>query len=166
MNAVHWHLILNHIPIMATLFGLLTLVYGWWRKDTEVNRVALALLIVGGLSVIPVYSTGHSAEKIAKDLSGVSEQSIEHHEELANTSYYLLLLLGIVSLGGFFRTFQVERLSGVLMVTIGIIGLIALVSVVRTATAGGKIRHPEIAVQTPSGGTDDTNETHTHDHEH
>ncbi len=149
MNAVHWHLVLNHLPIMATLFGLLIFGYAHWRNKTEVLRVALALLVLGGATVIPVYETGESAEEIAEEMEGVQHDTIETHKESAEITYYLALLLGVLALGGLVRTSQVEHLSWVILLVIGLAGVVTLVSLVKTADEGGKIRHPEI--QIPAG---------------
>lgn len=38
MSAAHVHLLLNHIPILGSIFGLLVLCYGIWRKSDEIKR--------------------------------------------------------------------------------------------------------------------------------
>lgn len=146
MNAVHWHLVLNHLPIMASLFGILVLAYGLWLRDKNVIRVSLGLFILAGGMIIPVYSTGHGAEEIAETLEGVTEESIERHEESAETSYYLLILLGVASLGALLWSYKVEMLSRWVLVILGVIAVVALISVAETANEGAKIKHPEIEV--------------------
>lgn len=166
MNGAHWHLVLNHIPIFGTAFGFLILAYGWWIDSQDVLRVALALLFVAGVSVVPVYYTGHNAEEIVEGLSGVSEGPIEHHEESAETTYYLLIALGVVALATLVQTFRTPSLSYWWILAVGVFGLISLGSVVRTADDGGKIRHPEIGMTQSTGG--EINNTHSEEsnHEH
>lgn len=165
MNAAHWHLVLNHIPILGTLIGLLILPYGWWVDSEDVLRVALALLVVSGLAVIPVYETGHSAEDYVENLSGVSHDTIEHHEATAETSYYLLLALGITSAVGLGESFRTDAVPVWLLAVVGLVGLVAAVSVVRTADAGGLINHPEIRMTQPSADGSTAGEQ-DHEHEH
>ena len=149
LNTVHWHLILNHLPIMATLFGLFIFGYAYWRDKVEVLRVALVLMVFAGAVTIPVSKTGHSAEEIAEKLEAVQHDTIEAHEESAETTYYLALLLGVLALGALIRTYQVEHLSWVILLIIALAGVITLGSFIKTADKGGKIRHPEL--QIPAG---------------
>jgi hypothetical protein len=44
MSAAHFHLALNHIPLLGLLFGTVLLAYGQWRKQEEVQKVSLALI--------------------------------------------------------------------------------------------------------------------------
>ncbi|MFB6345886.1 MAG: hypothetical protein ABEK50_08965 [bacterium] len=157
MNSAHLHLVLNHLPIMATLFGLIVLCYGWWIDSQDVLRVALALLFVSGLAVIPVYETGHNAEEIVEDLSGVSHKEVEQHEESAETTYYLMVVLGIVALLGLVQSYRNHSLPGWFLILLGLLGVIALGSLLKTADAGGTIRHPEIEMQQLSSESNHTN---------
>ena len=50
MSAAHWHLVLNHLPLLGILFGALLLAYGLWRDQTEVQQASLGLLAVAGLA--------------------------------------------------------------------------------------------------------------------
>jgi hypothetical protein len=163
MNSAHWHLVLNHIPVLGTLFGFLTFAYGWWIDSRDVLRVALALLFVAGLIAVPVYYTGHNAEEMVEELSGISEQAIEHHEEAAETTYYLMIALGIVALAGLIQTVRTPSLSKWWLLAIGLLAIVSLGSLIKTANDGGKIRHSEINMNQPAVG--ETNETE-HEHEH
>ena len=35
MNVAHWHLILNHIPVLGTAFGLVVLGAGLWKAGAR-----------------------------------------------------------------------------------------------------------------------------------
>lgn len=147
MNAVHWHLVLNHLPLLATFFGMAIVLYGWYRSGEEILRVALALFVFAGITVVPVQYTGGGAEEIAEELEGVNHDDIEHHEEAAETSYYLTILLGLVSLGGLIQSLRAGSLPTWIFWLVVILGLITLASLARTANDGGKIRHPETQIQ-------------------
>lgn len=144
MNAVHWHLVLNHIPILGTFFSLLILGYGSWIRSQDVIRVSLALMIISGIAVVPVYYSGHDAEEIAEEITGVTEEAIEHHEEAAKTSYYITIVLAVVALGVMVQSVRNNRLSVWTLIIVGILAVITFVSFLRTANVGGLIRHPEI----------------------
>lgn len=164
MNAAHWHLVLNHIPVLGAVFGLLILAYGWFVNNEEVLRVALALLFVAGATVLPVYETGHAAEEYVEGMTGVTESAIEHHEATAQTTYYLMILLGLCALGGLVESYRTGVVPVWWLAIVGIVGLVATTSVIRTADAGGYIRHPEIQMSQP--GAAESTHDHSIGHEH
>jgi hypothetical protein len=149
MNAVHWHLVLNHLPVLASFFGLIIFVYGWYRSKEEVIRVALGLFVFSGIAVIPVDYSGGAAEEIVEELDGVSHDDIEHHEEAAETSYYLTILLGLVALVGLFQSIRAGSIPVWMFWVILLVSLVTLGSLARTANDGGKIRHPETEMKAP-----------------
>ncbi|HYR59058.1 MAG TPA: hypothetical protein VEO95_10525, partial [Chthoniobacteraceae bacterium] len=58
MNAAHWHLALNHLPVVGMFFGALLLIFALWRKDDRLIRVCLAALAVVAVTGVPAYLTG------------------------------------------------------------------------------------------------------------
>ena len=65
MNATHLHLMLNHIPVLGTVFGLGLLVFALWRKSEELKKAALGIFLIVALLAVPVYLTGEPAEGVA-----------------------------------------------------------------------------------------------------
>ena len=55
MTAAHVHLLLNHIPILGSIFGLLLLCYGMLRKSDEIKKTSLGIFVITALLTIPVY---------------------------------------------------------------------------------------------------------------
>lgn len=155
-NAVHWHLLLNHLPIMAVLFGIPVLLYGTWRMDDALARVALALFVFAGVAVIPVTYTGDSAEEIAEELQAVSEEDVKIHEEAAETAYYLTLGLAVYALGGLVYYRGRETTSWLYLIGGAALAAVILISLADAATKGGYIRHPEINMTAPAGIEDPT----------
>lgn len=142
MNAAHWHLIMNHLPVLGTVFGILLLAYGFVRKSDELKQTALGVFVFSALLTIPVYLTGEPAEEIVEHLAGVSEAIIEQHEDWAFYSLILMELTGalaLINLISFGRSFGKK-----LVVVTALASLLALGSILWTANLGGKIRHSEI----------------------
>ena len=98
MNPAHLHLILNHVPVVGTLFGLALLGWGLLRKSEELTKTSLGILIIIALLAIPVYLTGEPAEEIVEHLPGVNEASIEQHEEAALVAFVGILIVGAAAL--------------------------------------------------------------------
>ena len=90
-----------------------------------------------------------SGEEIVEELDGVSHDDIEHHEEAAETSYYLTILLGLVALMGLFQSIRAGSIPVWMFWVILLVSLVTLGSLARTANDGGKIRHPETEMKAP-----------------
>lgn len=142
MNWAYVHLILNHIPVLGTLFGLALLGWGVWRRNESLQRAALATFVCAALVAIPVYLTGEPAEEAVEHLAGTAESAIKPHEQAALVALIGLELLGAVALARLvLRHARVSPLLGRLALVLALLtaGLMA-----RTANLGGQIRHGEI----------------------
>jgi uncharacterized membrane protein len=150
MNTTHLHLLLNHVPVLGTVFGLLILLIGCWRKSDELKKAALILFTLTTLVTVPVYLTGEPAEDAVERLPGVSKSIIEKHEEAAVVAFTGIIVLGVVSLVGLLR-YRHDRIlppwftSSAIVASLIVCGLMAW-----TSNLGGQVRHTEIR---PSNGS-------------
>lgn len=92
MDAAHLHLMLTHFPIVGTILGIGILIYGQFSKNDSVKKVALWLFILMAILAIPVFKSEEAAEEIVEHHAGVSEQIIEEHEEMAETTLWFITL--------------------------------------------------------------------------
>ncbi len=143
-NAAHWHLVLNHLPVVGSLAALLLLAWAFIKNSDESKRIALTAVVLVALVSIPAFLTGEPAEGHLKGLPGISKRWMSAHEEMAEVATWVAFGAGLVALGVllFFRKARsIPRWSiGVmLLVTLAVCGLMA-----RTGNLGGKIHHPEI----------------------
>ncbi len=144
MNATHLHLLLNHAPVLGTVFGLALLAFALWRKSEELKKTALGVFVIFALLAVPVYLTGEPAEHVAKQLPGASKPAIEQHEDAAGVAFTGVVVVGGAALTGLllFRRGKIVPAwfcSGMLAASLIVSGLMAW-----TANLGGQIRHPEI----------------------
>lgn len=144
MNWAHVHLIINHFPVIGILGAILLLVYSLVRKSEEVKMVSLGVFAIIALLTLAVYFTGEAAEKIVKNLPGVTETYIGRHEEIASLTLVLMEILGITSVAGLVLLRRSGAIPKWLAVMILILSLITAVVVNLTANFGGQIRHTEI----------------------
>ncbi len=144
MNWAHVHLMINHFPVIGVLGALLVFIYGLVRKSDEVKLLGLGLFVLIALITIPVFLTGDAAEKVVKDLPGVTEAFIGAHEEMALLALALIELLGVVALGGLFLFRKSGSLPQWYRTLVLVIALAAAGVVGLTANLGGQIRHTEI----------------------
>ena len=144
MTTAHWHLVLNHIPLLGLLFGAALLAYGLWRSQTEVQQASLGLLAVAGLAIIAVYLTGEPAEEVVEGLAGVSHDAIEAHEEFAWYGLVAGIATGVMALGALLFGALRRRLVRWTAVATLVVALVSVGLIGYTANLGGKISHPEL----------------------
>lgn len=153
MNWAHLHLMVNHLPVIGILFGLLLALYAFVRKNEEVNRTALIFLVLVALSALPAYFTGDFAEDMVKKFSGVNKNHIEQHEEMASVALTTMLLMGGVVAAGLFAFRGAKAIPRWFMLVALILSLSAAAVAGLTANLGGQIRHPEARSDFKAQGT-------------
>lgn len=140
MNETHLHLLLNHLPILGSLFGLLVLAVGLTKTNTTLTRTGLVTLLVAAGLCLPTQLTGEGAEEAIGQLPDISRTLIQAHEEAAELGFWALELTGALALLALLareraRTFARLTLLGAVLS----FGLLA-----RAGNLGGQIRHAEI----------------------
>jgi uncharacterized membrane protein len=151
MDGAHLHLMLNHIPLLGTIFGLPVLIAGLVLKNHVLRNAGLIILVMAAIFAIPVYLTGEPAEEIVEHLPGVGHDFIERHEDSAMAALIAAIVTGVISLialgfswAGRTAVTTVAAVTIVsAMVTAGLMG--------RTANLGGEIRHTEIRTAQTAG---------------
>ena len=159
MNWVHLHLMLNHLPVLGTIFGLLLLAWAVLRRDETLQRAALATFVLTALAAIPVFLTGEPSEEIVEDLAGTAKAAIESHEDAAVVALIAIETLGAMALGALvlFRRRALPRpLAGAALVfALATAGWMA-----QTANLGGRIRHAELGATATQGQDQHENDDH------
>lgn len=143
MNPIHVHLILNHFPILGTLFGIGVLVYGSLKKSDEICRLALWTFVVSALTAVPTYFSGQKAEPLIQPMLNLSEAFIERHEEAGELAFVLAGMLGLLSTGGLFY-YRGERLGSRFLMLCMLAAMACGAALVRAGGYGGLLRHSEI----------------------
>ncbi len=144
MNDAHYHLIVNHLPIVGLLIGILVLIAGLVFNKAEVKLTALGIFIFSAITSIAAFYTGEGAEEVVENLEGISETLIHTHEEYAETFYTLSLILGGLSLLTFILELKKMKFTKYLMILCLLIALVDGVLATYVGSSGGEIRHSEI----------------------
>jgi hypothetical protein len=145
MSAAHVHLLLNHIPILGSIFGLLVLCYGMLRKSNEIKKTSLGVFVITALLTIPVYLTGDGAAEIVGNLPGVSAAIIQQHDKAATITIVAIEILGAVSLLSLGLSWRSRReLKSWMTLGVFVLALISSGLGAWTGSIGGQIRHTEV----------------------
>ena len=144
MNIAHWHLILNHLPVLGTVFGLAALAAGLWKSSEDLKRFALVTFAASAVIALAVYFTGEPAEDAVKQLPGVGSGALERHEDAAGAALGGVLALGALALVGL-MVFRRQRPIAKWLAATSLIGALIVAGLMSwTANLGGQIRHSEI----------------------
>jgi len=144
MNWAHIHLLLNHVPVLGTVFGLGLLAYAITRRSDPLKRAALNVFVAVALVALPVYFTGEPAEEVVEDAAGVSPGTIDAHEDSALMSLIGVEVLGVVALTGLVIARRGRPVSAKITGVTLAVSLATAIAMAWTANLGGRIRHPEI----------------------
>jgi len=144
MNQAHIHLIVNHVPIMGSLFAVLLLGAGLLRQNDTLTQAGLVAVLLAGLLCLPAQLTGEGAAAIVQDMPRVSRALVWDHAAAAELGFWVLegaAALALFSLLLLKSASPRARLLAFLTLAVaaGSFGLLA-----RAANLGGQIRHTEI----------------------
>ena len=148
MNGAHWHLVVNHLPIIFPFVGAIVMIVGLVSKSEAVKRTSLMIFVLGALASVAAMSTGEGAEEVVENIAGVTENYIKTHEEAAETFAILSYLLGGISLVGLWASFKQKTFSSILTLSTLTLSFVVLFFAKQTGTTGGEIRHTEIRTGT------------------
>lgn len=143
MNSVQIHLALTHVPVILSLLAFAMLAVSFFIKNTAVTKTSYVLLVIAGLAALPVFFTGEGTEEAIEKLPGVSEDTIETHEDVAKLATIAITIVGVAALTAllFFRSQIATR---VVRIAILLLSITSGALMVQTAHLGGQIRHTEL----------------------
>ena len=144
MNQAHIHLIVNHVPIVGSLFAAVLLAAGVLRHELALTRAGLVAVLAAGLLCLPAQLTGEGAATIVQNMPRVSRALIGNHAAAAELGFWALegaAALALFSLLLLKSASPKARLLSLLtlLATAVSFGLLA-----RAGNLGGQIRHTEI----------------------
>ena len=164
MNDAHFHLVVNHLPIIIPIVGLLVMLGGFITRSAIVKRTAYCIFILGALCTIPAAVSGEGAEEVVEHLNIADHHIIHEHEEAAETFILCSYLLGGLALLGLWANLKRKTFGNAISIVTIVFSLVVLFLGSNTATTGGEIRHTEIRNDSGGDTHDDEHEDHNDDH--
>ncbi len=145
MNLAHVHLLLNHWPIIGTIFGLGLLLVSLAGKSADLKRASLVVFVLIALFSMPVYVSGNGAEEMIDNVEGVSKATMETHRDAAFVAFVFMQITGLFAWLGLWQYRRTSRQAQWNVLAVLLFSLITVGLMTRTGNTGGEIRHPEIA---------------------
>ena len=144
MNDAHFHLVVNHFPIVGVVIGFLVLLSGFIIKGNQVKSTALFIFIFSAVAAIFAFYTGEGAEEVVENMANVSDTLIHEHEEHAEVFYAMMLVLGGISIATLFLSFKKFAFAKYGFIAALLLSLACMVMAKFVGTSGGEIMHTEI----------------------
>lgn len=159
MNEVHFHLVVNHFPIIFPIAGVIIMITGFILNSNAVKQTALMIFIIASLTAIAAMVSGEKAEDMVEKMNEVSKQLIERHEKSAEIFSWLIYILGGLSLFGIWANNKQKSISKIVSAIILIFAIGVIYFGNHTGATGGEIRHYEIRTEVQAPKKDSMIET-------
>lgn len=144
MNGAHFHLAVNHLPIIFPIVAVLVLIIGISIKSEVVKRTSYFIFFLAAISTMVAFSSGEGAEEMVDGLPGVTENLIHEHEELAESFAMLNYMLGLISLFAIWVSWKQKQVAKWLSYFVLLFAFVVIFKGKEVGTSGGEIRHTEI----------------------
>ncbi len=151
MNGAHWHLLVNHLPIIGGLMAALVLGAGLVRRNEAVIRLSFGLFVLMSIATFITNQTGEQAEHYLESIKALNEPLLHEHEEaadLANIGMYLLGGLSLLALA-WHRAREWKFLPPLIF----IVSLVTFGLMANVGRLGGLIMHKELRSASPATTT-------------
>jgi hypothetical protein len=144
LSATHLHLMLNHVPVLGTIFVLIVLLWGLLRRSREITTLGLIFAVILSLATIPVYLTGEPTEHQQRNAAWFDRDRAHEHEEKAERGLIAVLITGALSLGALYlrRGGRPGNRAVTGLAVAGVAVSAALFAL--AALEGGEIHHEEL----------------------
>jgi hypothetical protein len=143
-NPAHWHLMLNHVPVLGPYFLALILAIGLVRRSRELARVGLALTLLFPVATYVVTQTGEKAEHYVEDLPWFDKDRVHDHEERGEAALIASGVAGTLALVALWVSRKGAELKPAMTLVVLLAVLVAAGMMALTALDGGVIRHEEL----------------------
>lgn len=144
MNDAHFHLVVNHLPIIFPLIGTIVLATGLIFKSEAIKRTSYMIFVLGAIAAVFAMNSGEGAEEVIENMGGNTKKFIHIHEEAAETLAIFSYVVASFSLLGFWASYKQKSFSNIISIAILVLAFVLLFYAKQTGTTGGEIRHTEI----------------------
>ncbi len=144
INSAHWHLLLNHFPIILSVIGTGFIVASFIFKKQHLKFASLLLIILAAAFTIPAFATGEPAEEQVEEISGISHEAIHEHEEIAEKGRMVIFITGGLAFITLLLLHYKKKSVRVFMVITLTASAASAGILSYVGYTGGEIRHSEI----------------------
>ena len=152
MSTTHVHLLLNHVPTVGFVMAIGLFVVAVIARNDLLKQVSLVAFVGIALVAIPTYVTGNAAaQKLCVAAPDepcadptISRPLIERHEGAAVLALSVMLVTAGFAWLGLWQYRRLRRFPARNLAIVAVLCLLSMGLMVRAASVGGEIRHPEV----------------------
>lgn len=148
MNTAHWHLVLNHFPIIGTMIIGIVLTIAIITKNKGMTMSSYAIIFVLSIIAFIVNQTGEGAEEAVENITGINKWALHEHEEFAEISIIIHIVTGILAVFALILSFIKKVTSRLFSFLVLLLTYVTIGFMSYTGYLGGQIRHTETNGQT------------------
>lgn len=144
LSMAHIHLLVNHFPIIGSIFVLVLFIVALIFKNGFLQK--LSLWFLAGIAIITAvaYISGDKTKSVVQGLPQTSDTMIALHEQAARYGLIIMFIAGVVSLGGILLYSKRPVLPAYLRIFVLVLLLASIAVMIYIGYLGGQIMHPEI----------------------
>lgn len=142
LNGAHWHLLVNHFPIIGGLLATIVLGYGLFRRNESIRQLGYLLFVTMSIATVVTNQTGESAEHYLKSINKLNKVIFHEHEAAADLANIGMYLTGLLS--GFILVWKRAKQVRLLPILIFILSLVTFGLMANAGRLGGLIMHEEL----------------------
>lgn len=145
MVPVQVHLVLNHVPLVGLVLGLIFFVAGIKRSSDSALLTGMRIFLAMGLIAVPVLASGLLSARVLNGAPWLDSRAVGRHQLAGILTVMVLVVLAALCGIILFRSFQ-GRGSG----SVGVRSVVLLIAatglgmVLWTSWLGGALRHSEL----------------------
>ncbi|MBC7713079.1 MAG: hypothetical protein H7177_07055 [Rhizobacter sp.] len=144
MNAAQIHLMINHFPIAGSFLVVLFFIMAFVFKNKQFILSGMIIAIISGVFTIGMDLSGDGTEEIIKNKPGVTHALIKAHEEAADKTLIVMVLMALAAGVWFYARSKKPAWISKIEIGVFVLGIISSGLIANTAHLGGMIRHDEI----------------------
>jgi hypothetical protein len=150
MIPVEAHLLLNHVPLVGLVFGLVFFVASLMRSSEPALRAGLRIFLAMGITVLAVVGSGLVSATVLADAAWLDSNALSNHQVAGILTLVVLVGLGALCGMALFRSARNGRAAPVrVRAAILFLAAAGLGANLWTVYLGGSLRHAELGRTRP-----------------
>ena len=150
MLPVEAHLVLNHVPLVALVIGLVFFIAGLKRPSGWSQHAGLRIFVATGVAVLLVSGSGLVSASVLAEAPWLDSDALSRHQLAGILTLVVLLGLGTLSGALSLRWRNTPASSARTNVAVLFLAIAGLCASMWTAYLGGTLRHTELGRSAPA----------------
>lgn len=144
MVPVEAHLVLNHVPLVGLMFGLVFFVAGWKRLSQAALLAGLRIFVAMGIVAFLVAGSGLVSANVLAEAAWLDPEALSGHKQVGILTFVVLVGLGGFSSVMLFVPRNTQTCPAWAMTTVLVLALAGVGASMWAAYLGGALRHTEL----------------------